>query len=291
MPQGRRQHSTLRGISLVSARSTERCPHDDSRKRGMPVTAKKTFVLRSGGLLVFGLLVLFAFGCTGHTSKTARAREADKQPASASNPMGRQLDGGSYCVQSLAQGPPLSRPIHFSNKETQSDGSSKDFESDLAGDKLDVTIHERHPATDFDKEVNTMKGMTPVPIRDGFAESVRTNHFVRSDNSGWTMGANSVVLGATPWQLFINKPIVTEVGTDNISGYATLKYAVDTTHQSEMDKAALLAAGRLKDYNIVGDAWVMKEKNCILQYSIDFEQDEPSGKISKTHYEGGISQQ
>jgi hypothetical protein len=182
-------------------------------------------------------------------------------------------------------------PLHFSNKEVESDGSSKDFESDLAGDKLDVTIHERHPATDFDRELNTVKGVEPTPIRDGFAESVRSNHFARSDASGWTMGANSVVLGVTPWGLFINKPTVTELGPENVSGFDTIKYAVDTTHQSEMDKAALLVAGKLKDYNITGTAWVLKDKSCILQYAIDFEQDEKDGKVSKTHYEGGVARQ
>ena len=105
------------------------------------------------------------------------------------------------------------------------------------------------------------------------------------------MGANSVVLGASPWQLFINKPPVTEVGSDNVAGYQTTKYAIDTTAQARMDKAGLLAAGRLKDYNIVGTAWVLKDKNCILQYTIDFEQDEIDGKVSKTHYEGGIIKQ
>ncbi len=234
-------------------------------------------------------LSLLAVGCSAHAGKTSSGNK-DKL-ASTSNPMERQLDGGSYCVQTIAQGPPPSMPLHFSNKESQSDGSSKDFESDLSGDKLDVTIHERHPATDFDRELNTVKGVVPTPIRDGFAESVRTNHFTRSDPSGWTMGANSVVLGVTPWGLFINKPTVTKIGPESVSGFDTVKYAVDTTHQSELDKAALLAAGKLKDYEITGTAWVFKDKNCILQYAIDFEQDEKDGKVSKTHYEGGIARQ
>lgn len=249
------------------------------------MNAIKSCVSRRWSILFLMMLIL-SLGCT---QTRGRSRDNDTKPAdTASNPMQRQLDGGSYCVQTIAQGPPLSAPIHFSNKESQSDGSSKDFESDLAGDKLDVTIHERHPATDFDRELNTVKGVQPIPIRDGFAESVRSNHFTRSDASGWTMGSNSVALGATPWGLFINKPTVTQAGTENIGGYDTVKYAIDTTHQTEMDKAALLMAGKLKDYNITGTAWLLKEKNCILQYAIDFEQDEQDGKVSKTHYEGGI---
>jgi hypothetical protein len=247
---------------------------------------KLNFVVNVGGGL---FLVLLCVACDSRAklSRTEGSASASTLPT----PMGRQVDGGSYCVQTIAQGPPLSTPIHFSNKELESDGSSKDFETDLVGDKLDVTIHERHPATEFDRELNTVKGSTPIPIRDGFAESVRTNHFTRTDVSGWTMGANSVVLGATPWGLFINKPTLTEVGPEKVGTFETVRYAVDTTHQTRMDKAALLMAGRLKDYNITGNAWVLKDKNCILQYAIDFDQDESDGKVSKTHYEGGLASQ
>jgi hypothetical protein len=241
-------------------------------------------------LAVLAILVISATACNARAKRNSHSAE-EKQSASTSNPMERQIDGGSYCVQTLAQAPPVPAPLHFSNKEIQSDGSSKDFESDLSGDKLDVTIHERHLATDFDRELNTVKGVQPTPIRDGFAESVRTNHFTRSDTSGWTMGANSVVLGASPWALFINKPTVTELGTENVDGFETVKYSVDTSHQTQMDKAALLAAGKLKDYSITGTAWVLKDKRCILQYAIDFQQDESDGKVSKTHYEGKVARQ
>ena len=139
--------------------------------RGRPVSQSLILILMAS-------LLLLLSGCNARAKKLARSEKVE-QSASTSNPMQRHVDGGSYCVQTITQGPPLSTPIHFSNKENQSDGSSKDFESDLVGDKLDVTIHERHPATDFDRELNTVKGVTPTPIRDGFAESVRTNHFTR----------------------------------------------------------------------------------------------------------------
>jgi hypothetical protein len=240
-------------------------------------------------IVLLGLLGFSTVACNTH-GKVDRTKP--KNPVStASSPMQRQLDGGSYCVQILTQGPIVSTPIHFSNKETLGDGSSKDFESDLVGDKLDVTVHERHPATDFDRELNTVRGAQPIPIRDGLAESVRTNHYNRSDAQGWTMGPNSVALGATPWGLFVDKPTVTAVGTEVVAGFETTKYSVDTRQQSTMDKAALLAAGRLKDYNITGTAWVLRDKNCILQYSIDFEQDEIDGKVSKTHYQGTVTKQ
>jgi hypothetical protein len=46
---------------------------------------------------------------------------------------------------------------------------------------------------------------------------------------------------------------------------------------------------KLKDYNITGNAWVLKEANCVLQYSLDYEQEAKDGKASKTHYEGAVT--
>jgi hypothetical protein len=239
-------------------------------------------------LVAMAVLLLTAQGCTSRSSKRTQEDKTNRSTRT-NNPLERQLDGGSYCVQTITQGPPVSTPIHFSNKENESDGSAKDFEADLSGDTFDLTIHERHPATDLDRQLNDVPGGTPISIHDGFAENTRTNHYTRADAPGWRVGANSVVLGATPWGLFVNKPIVTRVGTESINGYETIKYAVDTTHQSQLDKSPLLIAGGLKDYNITGTAWAAQDTDCILQYVIDFEKDGKDGTVSKIHYQGGIT--
>jgi hypothetical protein len=98
-----------------------------------------------------------------------------------------------------------------------------------------------------------------------------------------------MALGGTPWGLFISKPTVTRVGAENVNGYETVKYAVDTSHQSQLDKTPLLMSGQLKDYSITGSAWVLTEANCVLQYNIDFEQDGKDGSVKKTHYEGTVT--
>jgi hypothetical protein len=239
-------------------------------------------------LLATGLLLLTAQACTSRSSKRT---EEDKtnQSTRTTNPLERQLDGGSYCVQTITQGPPPGTPIHFSNKRNESDGSAKDFEADLSGDAFDLTISDRHPATDMDRELSKVPGGIPILIHDGFAETTHTNHYTRSDQSGWAAGGNSVALGGTPWGLFVDKPTVTRAGTENINGYDTIKYAVDTTHESQLEKSALLMMGRLKDYNITGTAWATKDTNCILQYVIDFEEDNKDGTVSKTHYEGAVT--
>jgi hypothetical protein len=81
---------------------------------------------------------------------------------------------------------------------------------------------------------------------------------------------------------------VSRVGTENINGYDTIKYAVDTTHQSAVEKSAGMLR-QLKDYNITGTAWVLKDAKCVLQYNIDDEQVGTDGKVSKTHYEGSVA--
>ena len=125
-------------------------------------------------------------------------------------------------------------------------------------------------------------------IHDGFAEQTVTNHFTRSDAAGWRSGVTFMAQGGTPWGLFIYKPPVTRAGVENINGYGTIKYTVDTTHQSPMEKSAGFLR-QLKDYNITGPAWVLKDSSCVLQYQIDDERVENDGRTSKTHYEGTIT--
>ena len=245
------------------------------------------------GWLVLGLFLalLATIGCSGKKPKDAQ--NDDRKSTAASE----HLDGGTYCVQTISQGPPVSQPVHFSNKQSESDGSSKDFESDLSSDKFDITFRERHRATSDDKP-----GSTPavdnepihVPARtvnvaDGYAELVQVSHYVRSNDHDWNMGATTVAQGGSPWGLFINKPPVTQVGTETISGYETTKYAVDTIHQSQLEKSPGLIGGQLKDYNIVGTAWVAKQGTCVLQYQIDYEEDAKDGTVRKVHYEGSIT--
>jgi hypothetical protein len=238
---------------------------------------------------VAALMLFAAAGCKSKSASEQQTAGTAAQSNGASNPLVRQIDGGSYCVQTISQGPPVAAPLHFSYKVNESDGSAKDFEADLAAQTLDVDIRTRHPATDMDRELSKMGGPNPVVIRDGFAETENKNHYTRDDAHGWVMGSNSMALGGTPWGVFIAKPTSTQVGTENIIGYDTIKYAVDTSHQSAIDKSGAAAGWGVADYNITGTAWVTKDTACILQYAIDLDETGKDGKASKTHYEGGVT--
>lgn len=233
-------------------------------------------------------LSLALAGCTARPSASAKERDRAKPSASAGELTEHYFDGGTYCVQKLTQGPPPAQPLHFSNKVRESDGSGKDFEADLMGDSLDQTIDEQHPATDQDRKlIEDLKGSSVWAIHDGLAEMKITNHYIRSDESGWRVGSNGATLGVAPWGLFIFKPSESRVGTEMVNGFETIKYSIDTTHETEMDKAAGLLR-QLKDYNITGAAWVLKDSNCVLQYQIDDEQIAMNGKVTKAQYEGTV---
>ncbi len=261
----------------------------------MSTSARKS---RSAAAALAGFMVLTVLLLSSAcTSRHKESGSEEKQPAPVNTASGDHLDGGNYCLQTLIQGPPPSQPLHFSNKVVSSDPSSKskEYEADLSGDSLDVTYHERWLATDTDRAFieDNRKFDDPKSVihalKDGYAEGTFINHYARSDQSGWRMAATSLAQGGTPWNLFVSKPTVKHIGPETVNGYETVKYEVDTTHDSQTDKAALLMMGGMKDYNITGTAWVLKDVNCVLQYSIDYEQDGKDGKVTKTHYEGNIT--
>jgi hypothetical protein len=102
-------------------------------------------------------------------------------------------------------------------------------------------------------------------------------------------GSGGSVKAFAPWGLFIAKPEVKQVGTENVAGFDAVKYSVDTSQQSQLDKSPMTIMGGLTDYTIKGNAWVDKNQQCIVQYTIDYEEDRKDGTVKKTHYEGSTT--
>lgn len=244
--------------------------------------------------VVAGAVLLTLIAC----SSKPKSKETDGTQARLKGTASQDhFDGGTYCVQTLLQGPPPAQPLHFSYKVVESDPSlkTKDYEADLAADTLDVIYHERWLASDEDRALinDTRKFDDPKSvvrtIHDGYAEGTFINHYARSDQSQWRMAATGLAQGGTPWNLFVSRPSVKRVGNENLNGYDTIKYSADTTHDTQSDKAALMMFAKLKDYNITGNAWVLKDANCVLQYSLDYEEESKDGKARKTHYDGAVT--
>ena len=244
------------------------------------------------GVLSIGLLLALP-ACT---SKPSPVRADKRSHAAPTNNTADRFDGGTYCVQTFLQGPAPAQALHFSLKVTESDQTlkSKDFQADLSGDTLYIVHRDQWLATDDDRKffAESQKFTDPKivvrAINNGVAEETVTNHVSRSDEVEWRGGVISLAQGGTPWGLFIYKPTVARVGDENVNGYATIKYTVDTTHESEVEKSAGFLR-RLKDYNITGTAWVLKDANCILKYDINDEQVGTDGTVKKTHYEGTVT--
>lgn len=245
--------------------------------------------LTSRLLLVSAAFTLISVaGCKSHD--TVRAEVEHREPANVNAPVSHPI-GGTYCLDTFAQASADPKTVHFSYKQSEEDGSFKDYEGDLTGDKLDSTVHEKHVATDMDRELAQLKNAPGPPVVDGFVETTRPLHETRDDRSGWSMASGGQVQGFTPWGLFIAKPNVKQVGTENVGGFDTIKYSVDTDGQSQLDKMALTLAGGLKDYTIKGNAWVDSKQQCIIRYSIDYEEVQKNGTERKTHYEGNTTRQ
>ena len=238
--------------------------------------------------------ILFACACTSKpkspTSKTAPT-------STTANAAANHFDGGTYCVQSFLQGPAPGQPLHFSNHIAESDPSakSKDFQADYAGDTVDLVHRDKWLATPEDRQLFQDSAKFDDPkivtrtINNGIAEETITNHATRSDGVSWRGVVTGIAQGGTPWHLFVDKPPVNLVGPETVNGFDTVKYAVDTTHEGQSDKAALLAFNHLQNYDIVGTAWVLKDPPCVLQYNIDYSETAKDGKASKTHYEGTVT--
>lgn len=235
-----------------------------------------------------GLLMVAATACT---SKPA------PKVASTNAPSPDHFDGGTYCVQTFLEGLAPSQPLHFSNSVIESDPSlkTKDFQADYAGDNVDLVHKEKWLATDEDRQAfkDTQKFDDPKvlvrTINGDTEEDTITNHATRSDHVSWRGVVVAIAQGGTPWSVFLSKPPVSRSGAENVNGFDTIKYTVDTTHQNQSDKMPLMMIGKLQDYNITGTAWVLKDANCVLQYNIEYQQTTKDGKVSKTHYEGTIT--
>lgn len=258
-------------------------------------TRKSRMIAMITAALAIALAGLCLVACASK-QKTETPQNAPS-PAQSNAPADNHFDGGTYCAQTLLQGPAPAQPLHFSYKVTESDQSlkSKDYEADLAGDNVDLVHQDTWLATDEDRKFfqetakfDDPKVVTRV-IKDGIAEETTRNHATRSDAVGWRGITTGMAQGGTPWNLFLNKPPVSRTGTENVNGFETIKYSVDTTKQDAIDKGALRAFAHLQDYNITGTVWVLKDANCVLQYDIAYEETSNDGKSRKTHYEGAVT--
>lgn len=225
------------------------------------MSQSRTVVFKVGVAFAVALLCVAACGCrsassNGSEQNTAhpenQVRQADFDPGSA-----------DFCQETMAKDPVGS--FHFSSARTQP--GTSDFlavRADVSPERIDLT--------------------------DRTARGTTTNHYRRTDKSGWAMAVTTMAM-SSPWMdRNMAKFDMKELGQEEINGFDTIKYSVDTT-KDPSDKQTYLRTMGLKDYNIVGSLWLTKDTGCILKYVIDDTDYSKSGAVTKMHYEGNVSKQ
>ncbi len=138
-----------------------------------------------------------------------------------------------------------------------------------------------------DWEADVSPGTIDVTVSSG--TNTHTTHAARADTQNWNIAIMVLIQPLPSFHFVMARSATKRSGSENVNGYDTIKYAVDTTHQEPMDKAGYIGGMNVKDYNIVGSAWVTKDTGCMVKFILDFEQDGKDGSVDKTHYEGVIT--
>jgi hypothetical protein len=204
-----------------------------------------------------GLAFLAMPGCTSNSSRT---KVQDERPAEAPA-QAPALLLNLNCVFDWIGSPTES--FHYSYSQ-HGESVSLSEEADVTPQSLDGTVNSMRDGQTY----------PPVPV-----------HAVRSDTSGWRSGVGQLQIGfGMPASLMManqmSSALVRE-GAEKVNGYDTVRYSVDTTRLSAVDRRLL---GTSSDK---GTVWVTGP-GCPVKIVIDTEMQGSNGSISKTHYEEAI---
>ena len=214
----------------------------------------------SGWLGVFvPLLTLLALtACSSSNSTKTPEEKTPAAPAQNAKGPGINLN----LVVARLQKPPDS--FHYSLKKTG--------QPDFTDDEADVT-----PEV-IDGTFTTNASNVNKPPITGKVHAVSSNQ----DDWGFAVGSLGGIMGLAGAGGFIDESAVRE-GTEQVNGYDTTKYSVDTTRLDASQTSIMLGAGSL----IKGTAWVTSD-GCPVKMTLDEELHQTDGSVRKTHYEEDI---
>ncbi|MHB8540923.1 MAG: hypothetical protein ACYDCD_08290 [Candidatus Acidiferrales bacterium] len=212
-----------------------------------------------------GAALALAPGCKQGAGSAAAGSATGAGSRSGSDPNKFSPTGASLCLQQMIKNPP--EPLHLSFAEKVSDQESSSVEAEVTPTTIDYTRHK------------TNAGQT----------STNTRHLARAQLS--EMELDFDVMGPVPWhgELVAAQGAAKSAGAERVNGFNTIKYSIDTANESAPQKATFESLMAVKDYKIVGDAWVTGDTGCLVKYAIDFERDGKDGSVKKTHYEGNVT--
>jgi hypothetical protein len=210
------------------------------------------------GILISALAMLALTACNSGTSM--KTREEEKMPAAAQNMSNPEID--LNCVVSRLQNPP--EAFHYSFKK-KGDVSFVYNEADVTPQTIDGYF-----------ETN-MNDVTKPPITSKV-------HAVRSNEDDWRMATGSLsgIMGLAGLGGLIIQSAICE-GADEVNGYSTTRYTVDTARADANSTAIMLGAGGF----IKGTVWITSD-GCPVKMLLDEERHHNDGSADKTHFEEAI---
>lgn len=213
--------------------------------------------------IAMGAMLAMTSGCNLGTQSKAEESSATAVPAAQANRF--NPTGASVCLQQMIKNPPGPFHVSFAEKSSAQDASS--VEGDVTPATVDYTKHD------------TSAGQT----------STDTQHLAREQVT--EMEVDFDLMKPVPWhgELVAAQDAAKSAGAGNVNGYNAIKYSIDTVNEPAAQKATFLSLMAVKDYKIVGSAWVTTDTGCLVKYAIDLEQDEKNGNVKKTHFEGNVT--
>ncbi|MFZ0212301.1 MAG: hypothetical protein WBE20_09245 [Candidatus Acidiferrales bacterium] len=204
-------------------------------------------------------------GCKSGVGGTSGGSASSAESNAGPDPNKFSPTGASLCMQQMIKNPP--EPLHLSFAETSSDNHAASVVADVTPATVDYTRRE------------TSNGQT----------TTTTKHLARAQMS--EMELDFAVMGPVPWhgELVAAQDAARSAGEQSVDGFNALEYTIDTANEPASQKATFESLMAVKDYKIVGTAWVTSDTGCLVKYAIDLEQDKNDGSVKKTHFEGDVT--
>lgn len=149
-------------------------------------------------------------------------------------------------------------------------------------------FHFSYHKTDPDNPVDEDADITPQTIDGSFKNSSGTHllHGVRSDQQSWQT-AYSGLMGVSGMSsavaLVRNGSATQKEGSEQVNGYQTVKYSVDTTRADSVEQA--LYKSTLGEGGYEKGIWWVNAQGCPVKLSLDSEMHVSNGNVQKIHYE------
>jgi hypothetical protein len=213
--------------------------------------------------IAMGVTLAMASGCNFGTQ--SKAEEGSTPAVPMTQPNKFNPTGASVCLQQMIKNPPGPFHVSFADKSSAQDASS--VEADVTPATIDYTKHD------------TSAGQT----------STDTKHLARAQVT--EMEVDFDLMKPVPWhgELVAAQDAAKPAGAERVNGYNTLKYSIDTANEPAAQKATFETLMAVKDYSVVGSAWVTSDSGCLVKYVIDLEQDGKDGSVKRTHFEGNVT--